>query len=207
MLRENSAPLNIYCTEPVREDLSTGNPLFNVLSHYCGVNWQQISPEQTYTSIAGAEGIDINVLPLTSNAPPYSPRRDSPGTGDTVGVLMTDTRSSARVFYAPGLGQIEPAVWEAMQVADIILVDGTMWTDDEMQRENISKKTARSMGHLPQSGEGGMLEWLDKLPDDKRKILIHINNTNPILDENSEQFALLGKKGIEVAYDGMEIEC
>lgn len=207
MLREHDQPLNLWCTEPVREDLSTGNPLFNVLSHYCSVQWNEITPGSTYTDIPGTPDININVLPLTSNAPPYSPRRDKPGTGDTVGVLMTDKLSGKRVFYAPGLGEIETAVWDAMQAADIILVDGTMWTDTEMQTAGCSNKTARSMGHLPQSGPGGMLEWLEKLPDNTRKILIHINNTNPILDEDSDEFAELGRRGIEVAYDGLLLEC
>ncbi len=206
MLRESDTPLKIWCTEQVREDLTTGNPLFNVLSHYCDIEWNKITPGESYNDIPGAQGIRVDVLPLTSNAPPYSPRRDKPLPGDTVGILMTDESGGKKVFYAPGLGEIEVPVWVAMQAADLILVDGTMWTDDEMQQAGISKKSARSMGHLPQSGEGGMIEYLDKLSSDTRKVLIHINNTNPILDENSEQHATLKNKGIEVSYDGMTLE-
>ena len=84
-------------------------------------------------------------------------------------------------------------------------MDGTFWTDDEMIRLGISSKRARDIGHLPQSGPGGMLEWLDRLPSSSRKILIHINNTNPILDEASTQAAELARRGVEVAWDGMEI--
>jgi pyrroloquinoline quinone biosynthesis protein B len=69
----------------------------------------------------------------------------------------------------------------------------------------FSKKRAREIGHLPQAGAGGMLEWLAKLPAATRKILIHVNNTNPILDEDSAERAELGRRGVEVAYDGMEI--
>jgi pyrroloquinoline quinone biosynthesis protein B len=101
---------------------------------------------------------------------------------------------------------MEPHVWNAMQNSDVVLVDGTMWTDDEMIERGASGKTARSMGHLPQSGTGGMLEWLDKLPGTTRKVLIHINNTNPILDEDSQQRATLTEHGVEVAHDGLEIE-
>ena len=111
------------------------------------------------------------------------------------------------MFYAPGLGEIDEAVANAMRSADTLLVDGTMWTNDEMQQAGISSKTARSMGHLPQSGEGGMLEWLDKLPETTRKILIHINNTNPILNEDGAERHVLAERGVEVAYDGMVIEC
>jgi pyrroloquinoline quinone biosynthesis protein B len=70
----------------------------------------------------------------------------------------------------------------------------------------LSKKRARDIGHLPQSGANGMLEWLAKLPASTRRILIHVNNTNPILDEDSPERAELTRRGIEVAHDGLEIE-
>lgn len=94
---------------------------------------------------------------------------------------------------------------DAMQLADCVMVDGTFWTDDEMVTQNISHKRAREIGHLPQSGPGGMIEVLNSLPN-TRRILIHINNTNPILDEDSEQRKTLDAAGIEVSYDGMEID-
>lgn len=93
-----------------------------------------------------------------------------------------------------------------MRSADCVLVDGTFWDDDEMIGVGVSSKRARDIGHLPQSGPGGMLERLAALPDATRKILIHINNTNPILDERSEERAELERRGVEVAFDGMEIE-
>ena len=123
-----------------------------------------------------------------------------------MGVTLIDSASGKRLFYAPGLGQMEPPVWAAMQAADCVLVDGTLWTDDEMITLGASAKSSRAMGHLPQSGPGGMLEWLQQLPATTRKILIHINNTNPILDEASPQRAELARRGIEVAFDGMDIE-
>jgi pyrroloquinoline quinone biosynthesis protein B len=92
-----------------------------------------------------------------------------------------------------------------MASADAVLVDGTFWTDDEMIGLGLSKKTARDIGHLPQSGPGGMLEWLDRLPAQTRRFLIHINNTNPILDEDSPQRAELARRGVEACADGMEI--
>ena len=78
-------------------------------------------------------------------------------------------------------------------------------SDDEMPALGISHKRARDLGHLPQSGPGGMLEWLERLPRGTRRILIHVNNTNPILDEESAQRAELSRRGIEVAWDGLEI--
>ncbi len=92
-----------------------------------------------------------------------------------------------------------------MQSASCVMVDGTFWTDDEMIQLGVSRKRARDIGHLPQSGSGGMLEWLGRLSAQTRKILIHINNTNPILDESSAQALALKERGVEVAWDGMEI--
>jgi pyrroloquinoline quinone biosynthesis protein B len=92
-----------------------------------------------------------------------------------------------------------------MSAADCVMVDGTFWTDDEMIRLGISRKRGSEIGHLPQSGPGGMVEQLNRLPAGTRRILIHINNTNPILDEDSEQRAALTRAGIEVCEDGMTI--
>lgn len=206
MLREHKQPLSIWCTAAVREDLSEGNPLFKVLTHYCDIDWHEVKTDANDYAIPGAESVSFQPLPLISNAPPYSPHRDQPVAGDTIGMYMQDSESGASAFYAPGLGEMEEPVWQAMQQASVVLIDGTMWTDDEMIQRGASAKTARSMGHLPQSGPGGMLEWLEKLPDSTRKILIHINNTNPILDEDSAERAELVRRGVEVAYDGMEIE-
>lgn len=205
MLREHNSPINLFTTAPVHEDLSTGNPLLKVLDHYCGINWTEVNLDSKSINLPGAVAVNISPIALTSNAPPYSPRRDNPVPGDTLGVLMHDTQSGKRLFYAPGLGTMEPAVWDAMQQADVVLVDGTMWTDDEMIKAGASKKTAASMGHLAQSGTGGMIEWLDKLPSTTRKVLIHINNTNPILNETGPERAVLTEHGIEVAEDGMTI--
>jgi len=209
MLRESNVPLSIFGTAAVKEDLSTGNPLLRVLDHYSRVDWHEIEPAHPDSEgirIPGASDLRFTPLALTSNAPPYSPHRDQPVAGDTLGMLMHDTGTDKRLFYAPGLGELEPHVQEAMMSSDVVLVDGTMWTDDEMISAGASSKTARSMGHLPQSGPGGMLEWLDRLPASTRRILIHINNTNPILDENSTERAMLTEQGVEVAFDGMDIE-
>lgn len=206
MLRENASPLPVWCHELVRADLQDGNPVFNVLSHYCGVDWQPLTLESGGWFPRQVPGLHLRALPLISNAPPYSPHRDQPQVGDNIGVTVTDALSQKRLFYAPGLGQMTPSVWQAMQEADVVLVDGTLWSDDEMIALGASRKTARAMGHLPLSGPEGMLGWLTKLPANTRKLLIHINNTNPILNQASPERAELQDLGIEVAYDGLEID-
>jgi len=142
---------------------------------------------------------------LKSKAPPYSPHRHDPHQGDNIGVIIEQISTGKKVFYSPGLGEIEPHVMAAMQAVDCLLVDGTFWTDDEMCTQHISHKKAREIGHLPQSGPGGMIDVLSGV-NKARKILIHINNTNPILDDDSEQRKILDAAGIEVAYDGLEID-
>ncbi|MBL8444015.1 MAG: pyrroloquinoline quinone biosynthesis protein PqqB [Zoogloeaceae bacterium] len=205
MLREHRKPWPVWCTAGVREDLSVGNPIFGVLGHYAGIDWRELKLGEPF-AIPSVAGLHLAALPLTSNAPPYSPHRDRPQPGDNIGVTLIDDASGKRLFYAPGLGEMEAPVWQAMREADCVLVDGTLWTDDEMIRLGASAKTSRAMGHLPQSGPGGMLEWLGELPATTRKILIHINNTNPILDEDSPERAELRARDIEVAFDGMEIQ-
>ncbi len=88
--------------------------------------------------------------------------------------------------------------------SDCTLVDGTFWTDEEMFDAGVGTQRALELGHLPQSGENGMIDLLREY--NARKVLIHINNTNPILIENSPERHILRDKGIEVAYDGMVVQ-
>jgi pyrroloquinoline quinone biosynthesis protein B len=207
MLREGK-PIPLYCSAPVRQDLQTGFPLARVLSHYCGVQWHELPVahgDRSAFTVPQLEGLVFTAVPLDSKAPPYSPHREAPARGDNIGLLVQDLASGRKLFYAPGLGSIAPMTAAAMREADCLLVDGTFWTEDEMITLGFSGKPAAAMGHLPQHGAGGMIEALDGMPA-SRKILIHINNTNPILDENSAQHATLQRHGIEVAHDGMEVE-
>jgi pyrroloquinoline quinone biosynthesis protein B len=205
MLRERGSPLPLWCADPVHEDLTRGNPILRVLEHYCGVERHPIPLDGSEFTMAGVPGLRFAALPLASKAAPYSPHRDAPVPGDNIGLTIIDAASGQRVFYAPGLGERNGDVDAAMRAAHCVLVDGTFWTDDEMIALGFSRKTGRSIGHLPISGPGGTLEWLGSLPAATRKVLIHINNTNPILDEESAERALLTRHGIEVAHDGLQI--
>jgi pyrroloquinoline quinone biosynthesis protein B len=206
MLRERGSALPVWCTDAVEEDLTQGNPVLRVLEHYCGVQRHPIGLDGAAFGVPGVADLSLRAFALASKAAPYSPHRDAAVPGDNIGVLISDRRSGRSAFYAPGLGEVTPALFDAMCGADAVLVDGTFWTDDEMIRLGLSHKTARDIGHLPQSGTGGMIEWLDRLPARTRRLLIHINNTNPILDEDSAERARLGRHRIDVCEDGMTIE-
>jgi pyrroloquinoline quinone biosynthesis protein B len=205
LLREHTAPWEVYCTQAVHDDLTSGYPIFNILSHFRGVNWHEIGTDQSSFSIQGIDGLVFTAVPLKSEAPPYSPHRHNTVPGDNIGVRVENPASGKNLFYAPGLGTLEPHIVPYLENADCLLVDGTLWTDSEMITTGISDKRGIEMGHLDQSGKGGIIEILSGLVK-PRKILIHINNTNPILVEDSPERQALNQAGIEVAHDGMEIE-
>jgi pyrroloquinoline quinone biosynthesis protein B len=204
IMREHDKPWDVYCTSAVHEDMTTGYPIFNMLSHFRGVNWHEVKPDQSSFTIPKADNLIFTAVPLKSEAPPFSPHRHNTAPGDNVGFKVEDTKTGKNLFYAPGLGEMEPHVQQYMEEADCVLVDGTVWTDNELSNEGISDKCAKEMGHLDQSSKGGIMEILSSL-EKPRKILIHINNTNPILDEESPEHAQLKQAGIEVSYDGMDI--
>jgi len=204
ILREHDKPWDIYCTKSVYEDMTTGYPIFNILGHFRGVNWHEVSTEQVSYKIPKAENLIFTAVPLKSEAPPYSPHRHNTVPGDNVGYKIEDTKTGKNLFYAPGLGVIEDHVYEYLKNADVVLIDGTVWTNDEMSRAGVNNKLASEMGHLDQSSKGGIMETLNSLKK-PRKILIHINNTNPILNEESEERKILNSNNIEVSYDGMDI--
>jgi pyrroloquinoline quinone biosynthesis protein B len=206
MLREG-CPHQVYCTDQVYEDLSTGFPVFCVLQHWNGgLEHRRIATDgDTAFTIDSAPGLRFIPVSLSSKAPPYSPHRHDPHRGDNIGIRVEEIATGRNLFYAPGLGAIDDEILSLMRTADCVLVDGTFWSEDEMARAGVGSKRARDMGHLPQSGDDGMLATLATLQK-PRKILIHINNTNPILDEDSDERAVLAAQGVEVAFDGMHIE-
>lgn len=205
MLRERRTPLPLLATPEVLSDIGTGFPITRILAHYCGVVPTELPIDGSAVDIPALPGLRVQTIALDSQPPPYSPFRGRPRPGDNVGLLLENPTTGARVFYAPGLGAVTPALHALMASCAVVLVDGTFWTEDEMIRGGLSAKPAAEMGHLPQSGPGGMIEQLDRLPAGVRKVLIHINNTNPILVDDGPERAELTRHGIEVAFDGMDI--
>ena len=139
MLREHPRPLEVYCTSMVYQDLTGGYPLFRVLEHYCGVEWHAVPVDGEPFTIPEIGGLRFTAVPLRSEAPPYSPHRHAPHRGDTIGVWVEDIDTRKNLFYAPGLGHIEPRLRRYLEDADLLLVDGTVWTDDELARQGIRR--------------------------------------------------------------------
>lgn len=208
-LREG-CPFDVWCTPNVHQDLSSGFPLFTMLEHWGGLNWRPIGIDETHLEAAfevpACPGLAFTAVALTSNAPPYSPRRGAPTPGDNIGLLIEDRERNTQLFYAPGLGRLDARVRSFLRRADCVLVDGTLWRDDELIRAGVGQATGADMGHLALAGADGLLEELADLPAATRRVLIHINNTNPILDECSPERGTLDEAGIEVAFDGMRLE-
>ena len=187
-LREG-LPLPVYCTDVVKEDLTTSFPLFTVLKHWHGgLHQRSISTDFNHTFVPeGADGLLFQPVVLESNAPPYSTYRDNIVPGNNIGLKITDTQTGHVLFYAPG----------CMQANDTV--------NEEMIEYGFSQKLGTQMGHMPVNGENGAIALLNRF-NVKRKVLIHINNTNPVLNEDSSAFHALQEQNIELAYDGMQIE-
>ena len=124
--------------------------------------------------------------------------------GDTIGLKITDAKTGKSFFYIPGVAEIDPPLADKIRGADLIFLDGTLFVDDEMLTQGLLNKTGKRMGHISVSGPDGSISALRQL-NVKRRIYVHINNSNPILDENSEARKVVDAAGWEVGFDGMEV--
>ncbi|WP_045048734.1 pyrroloquinoline quinone biosynthesis protein PqqB [Rouxiella chamberiensis] len=203
-LREG-CPHQVWCTPEVHQDLTTGFPVFTMLSHWNGgLVHHAIDPDEAF-STAVCPALKFTAIPLLSNAPPYSEYRGKPLPGHNIALFIEDTRTGKTLMYAPGLGEPDDALMGWLKKADCLLIDGTLWRDNELANTGVGRNTGKDMGHLALAEKQGLMDLLSSLPAE-RKILIHINNTNPILDESSAERQALNEQGIEVSWDGMRIE-
>jgi pyrroloquinoline quinone biosynthesis protein B len=201
LLRESGAPVRIFGSEGVERALRGGYPVLEILERYCGAEWTTLAPERA-TLLPGSSLV-VETFPVGGDAPRYMTGSDVEL--EASGFVFRDRATEAVVSYVPGLGRMDDAVVSRFAASDLVLVDGTFWREDELPRLGISERGARDMGHVPLSGRGGTLEVLARL-ERPRKALVHINNTNPILLEDSRQREAVHRAGVEVAYDGLEVE-
>lgn len=198
-------PLTVYATESLHRILTENNSLFRVLHREANqVSWKSITPEKTF------EIGELRCTPIAikSAYPDYvSAARASELVANEalIGLEIEDASNGKKLAYFPSLPALSDALRTRLSACDLVFLDGTFWQDDELTQLRGAGRSAREMGHIPISGEGGTLEWLGALSHVKRTY-IHINNTNPILDEESDANARVAAAGFTLAHDGQEFE-
>ena len=203
-------PFRVYCTPSIRRILQEDNSIFAMLNRVPKqVTWTEIQPGQSFPllNVAGDDsGICASVFSLGSRYPAYvSPQRArSLPEGDALLGVMLEA-SGHRLAYLPAVPAIDDALLQRLESADLLLFDGTFWSDDELIQVQGSGATAREMGHVPVSGDEGSLRRLAGLRH-PRKVFIHINNTNPMLDESGPEYREVRDAGWEIAEDGCRFE-
>jgi coenzyme PQQ biosynthesis protein C/coenzyme PQQ biosynthesis protein B len=201
LLRESVTPVRVFGDAGVEHALTHGYPVLPMLERYCGAEWQTLEPARP-KSLEGSS-LEVEAFGAGGDAPRYLNKTDVQL--QSSGLVFRDRASGGVVTYVPGLARLDHGVLTRFAASDLVLVDGTFWRDDELARLGISARSARDMGHVPLSGPGGTLEALAGL-ERPRKALVHINNTNPILLEDSPERNEVLRAGVEVAYDGLEVE-
>jgi pyrroloquinoline quinone biosynthesis protein B len=179
LLRQQDKPLVVYATDETRVALEW---LDHVLARFCGIEWRKVGSD--FKRLNGSVGFRAIELP------------------QSVAFQFLDEPSGRLALVAPAVGELTRELSEASADSDVILFDGTFWSDDELAAVRPGARSARKMNHLPISG--GSLDFLHQLPA-HRKIYTHINNTNPILMPGSRERIEVEQAGIEVARDGLEI--
>jgi len=201
-LRE-AVRFTLYASETVLAALAA-NPIFAVLDprHVTRVPLRLERP----LPIAGGLTVEAFAVPgkialyLESSAPGFGTR-----TGDTIGLRISDPAGGGAFHFIPGCAAIDDPLAARLRGSPLVLFDGTLYTDEEMIVQGLSTKTGQRMGHMAMAGPQGSITAFAALQV-KRRIFVHMNNSNPALREHSPERAEVEAAGWEIAWDGMEIE-
>jgi len=214
LLRE-SQPLTVYATEGVIRILTEDNSFCGTLRRRADqVRWRPITPPDPSSSdsfcletIRGlSSGIRCTPLVTGGAYPGYvAPERASQLPPEQASIGLFVEHLGKKFAFIPGSPTAEDSWLAELEKCDAFFFDGTFWSDDELIRVQGTGKTARQMGHLPVGGPDGSLERFSHLKR-PRKFFIHINNTNPMLDESGDEYRQLTAAGWELAHDGMELD-
>ena len=205
-------PLHIFSTLSVRRILTEENSLFRVLSRSTPpVRWEpmpldRLMPLVPPSAPGKKDGLFYKAVPLLGSFPDYvgdAVRNNLSPEEAVIGIQLI--HKEKRLFYAPSLPGVGEDWRRSAEESDLALLDGTFWKDDELIAARRTRKTAREIGHVPLWGERGLLRQPFRLGK-TRRVLIHINNTNPVLNEDSGEHRAVREAGLEIAYDGMEFE-
>lgn len=199
-LRERH-PFRLYATAPTLRGLAR-NPIFDVVARDLVAR----EPVALGEPFAPVEGLQVELFAVPGKVPLWLEDGDPDigiETGSTVGALVS--AAGRRIAYIPGCAAVTQRWLDRVRGVDLLLFDGTVWEDDEMIRAGTGGRTGRRMGHMPLSGPDGSIAGLAGL-EVGRRVLVHLNNTNPVLIEDSPERAQAAAAGWEIAYDGMRFQ-
>ena len=210
LLRELQ-PLRIHATPSVRRILREDNSMFGMLERVSNqASWADFSPGESFplTTPSGDDsGLRCRALSLGTHYPAYvsAQRQSKLDVGEASLGLLIESASAKRLAYMPAVPEIDIALLKEFDTANVLLFDGTFWSDDELIRVQGSGQTALQMGHVPVSSTEGSLRRLAgvRCP---RRIYLHINNTNPMLNEVGPEYRAVREAGWEIAEDGWQFE-
>ena len=206
ILREDQ-PLVLYASETVERGLREHNALTRTLERRPGqLTWTRLRAGDVVPLVgtAGPSGLTLEAVPVPGTVPLHLKTVAAPSPEDNLALVLRDDRGRT-LMYAPTTAARTPLLEERARAADVLVFDGTFFREDELTSLGLTTRSARDMAHWPLSGADGSLRWLAGLPC-RRKILTHINNTNPILRNGAPERDELAAAGVEVAYDGLEVE-
>jgi pyrroloquinoline quinone biosynthesis protein B len=218
LLRELQ-PFTVYSTASVMRILRGGNSMFGMLNRVPDqVSWKSIAPGSSFELMEGdrATGLRCDVMALSGRYPAYATGATFQNAGNgvatdglveseaSVGVFVTSS-SGKSIAFLPAVSRFDDELVQRLADSDVVMIDGTFWSDDELIRVHGSGKNARDMGHCPVGSSGGTLAQLRTLSQ-PRKLFIHINNTNPMLDAESPEHRAVLDAGWEIAEDGWQLE-
>ena len=205
-LRE-SQPLRVYTTEAIWTGFTQNNVLFRTLCRFDGqVTFVPLVPDVTQACLrldGRVCGLEITALRLPGKLPIHLAGQ-TPSSDDNIGLIVADTNSGKTLAYFPAVAAYTERLESAVQAVDALFFDGTFWSSDELIEQGLGDKRAQDMAHWPVGGRHGSLEWLQQ-QHVQRRVLIHVNNTNPILRDDATERRQLAQAGIALAYDGMEL--
>lgn len=206
-LRE-SHPLVIYATERLRRGFTEGNVLYRTLDRFPGqVTWRalKLGREEELADVEGRpSGLLVEAVAMPGKLPIHLEADGTSDPEDSVGFRIRERATGRILAYLSGVGAVTDAVRHAVKDADCVFFDGTFWSSDELPGLGLGTKRAEQMAHLPVGGPDGSLARLHGLAA-PRRIFIHVNNTNPLLRDDSPERATVEAAGWEVARDGMEV--
>lgn len=201
LLREGTQ-LTVYAPASVLQALGTSFPVRTMLENYAGHNWAEVTCGHVFDIDDGS--LAVTAFATGNKKPRYADASCS-GSVWTVGYRFEDRRSGGVAVYAPAIEAWNGALESALHGADCIFADGTFWTEEELIAAGVGRSKSAQTGHLPVGGSGGIADRLSA-HSRARKFLVHINNTNPILDDQSPQYRALQQMSITVPQDGLHLE-